>query len=119
MPRIALLALIAALSSVAIAGAAMAPGTPAAKDRRANNPAVAACKAERTADPAAFKAKYANDKGKRAGRRCVRQHVKSARKACRAERAADRAAFRAKYAGTKGKRAMKRCVRQHAGDPVS
>ena len=36
--------------------------------------AAAACKAERTADPAAFKTKYGNKKGKHAYKRCVRQH---------------------------------------------
>jgi len=113
MSRIALLALIAVLSTAALAGA-KGPG----KGARAGNPAVAACKAERTVDSAAFQGKYANDKGKRAVKRCVRQHIKSARKTCKAERAADRQAFRAKYASKKGKRAMKRCVRDHAGDPA-
>jgi len=120
MPKIALLALAAVLTVVALAGA-KSPGTSdtPGKEARPAGPAVAACKTERAADPAAFEAKYANEKGKRAGRRCVRQHVKAARKGCRAERATDKAAFRAKYAGPKGGRAMKRCVRQHAGDPVS
>jgi len=114
MNKILALCLVALLSSVALAGAKV-PG----KEGHAKNPAVVACQAERTAGAAAFEAKYANDKGKRAGRRCVRQHVKAARTTCKAERAADRAAFRTKYAGPKGKRAMKRCVRAHAGDPVS
>jgi hypothetical protein len=35
---------------------------------------VAACKSERSADQAAFKTKYGNDKGHHAFRRCVRQH---------------------------------------------
>jgi hypothetical protein len=74
-----------------------------------------ACRAERQADPAAFRAKYANKNGKRAMRRCVRQRRRAARQTCRAERRADPAAFKAKYANKKGKRAFRRCVRQHAG----
>jgi hypothetical protein len=81
--------------------------------------AAAACKAERTADPAAFKTKYGNKKGKHAFRRCVAKHVHQARKACRAERKADPAAFKTKYGNKKGKHAYKRCVRQHSGDPVA
>lgn len=81
--------------------------------------AAKACKAERTADPAAFQAKYANDRGKRAQQRCVRAHLRQARATCKAERAADPAAFKAKYANKKGKRAYRRCVRAHAGDPVA
>jgi hypothetical protein len=80
--------------------------------------AAKACRAERDAGPAAFQAKYANKNGKRAFRRCVRQHVRAARKKCRAERKADPAAFKAKYANKNGKNASRRCVRQHAGDPV-
>jgi hypothetical protein len=34
-----------------------------------------ACRAERQADVAAFKAKYANKRGRHAFRRCVRQHA--------------------------------------------
>jgi hypothetical protein len=82
-------------------------------------PAVAACKSERQADPAAFKTKYANKKGKHAFRRCVAQHVRQARKTCRAERKADPAAFKTKYANEKGKHAFRRCVRQHEADPVA
>jgi ribosomal protein L19E len=82
-------------------------------------PAKAACKSEREADPAAFQTKYANEKGKRAFRRCVRQHVRQAVKTCREEREADPAAFQTKYANEKGKRAFRRCVRQHEADPVS
>jgi ribosomal protein L19E len=36
--------------------------------------AVQECRAERKADPAAFKTKYANAKGRNAFRRCVRAH---------------------------------------------
>jgi hypothetical protein len=82
-------------------------------------PAVAACKAERQADPAAFKAKYANKKGKHAFKRCVARHERQARKTCRAERNADPAAFKTKYANKKGKHAFRRCVRQHEADPVA
>lgn len=82
-------------------------------------PAAAACKAERQADPAAFKAKYANKNGKHAFRRCVARHIRQARKTCRAERKADPAAFKTKYANEKGRHAFRRCVRTHAGDPVA
>ena len=82
-------------------------------------PAVAACKAERKADPTAFKAKYANKNGKRAFRRCVAAHVRQASKTCRAERKADKAAFKTKYGNKKGKNAFRRCVRQHESDPVA
>ena len=81
--------------------------------------AVEACKAERDADPAAFQTKYANEKGKHAFKRCVRQHLRQAAQNCRAEREADPAAFKAKYANENGRHAFRRCVRQHAGDPVS
>ena len=81
--------------------------------------AVAACKSERSADPAAFQAKYANKNGKRALRRCVVRHVKQARQTCRSERGSDPAAFKAKYANKNGKHAARRCVRQHLADPVS
>jgi ribosomal protein L19E len=81
--------------------------------------AAAACKSERDADPAAFQAKYANENGKHAFRRCVRQHLRQAVKNCRAEREADRDAFKEKYANDNGRHAFRRCVRQHAGDPVS
>ena len=81
--------------------------------------AAAACKSERDADPAAFKAKYANEKGRHAFRRCVRQHLRQAVKTCREERKADPDAFKTKYANEKGRHAFRRCVRQHAGDPVS
>ena len=128
MRKAALLTLVAVF---ALVGVALAAGDdqergdrgPAAEAQgqkhRVAGPARKACKAERAADPAAFQEKYANKKGKRAGRRCVRQHVRSARRACRAKRAADPAAFRAKYANENGRRAGRRCVRQHSGDPVT
>ncbi len=108
MKKLTPLLLIAAL--VALPGIADGHKRPAGKGAAAK-----ACKAERAADPAAFQTKYANQNGKRALRRCVRQRVRSARQSCRAERQADRAAFRTKYANKKGKRAFRRCVRQKAG----
>ena len=77
-----------------------------------------ACKDERAADRDAFKAKYANENGRHAFRRCVRQHVRQAKRTCRAEREADRDAFREKYADEKGKHAFFLCVREHEADPV-
>src|SRR3954468_3323036 len=55
-----------------------------------------ACKQERNDDRDVFKAKYANENGKHAFRRCVRQHRRQARKKCRAERKADKKAFKEK-----------------------
>jgi hypothetical protein len=106
---------------VAVAAMAIAPAAADAHKHSApgKRQAVAACKTERQADKAAFKAKYANKNGKRAFRRCVRQHVRQANKTCRAERKQDKAAFRAKYGNKKGRHAFRRCVRQHAGDPVA
>ena len=80
--------------------------------------AAAACRAEREADAEAFETKYANERGRRAFRRCVRRHVRQARLTCRTERQNDPAAFRTKYANERGKRAFRRCVRAHAGEPV-
>jgi cytochrome c2 len=91
----------------------------AKRHHAAVHPAVAACKSERQADPAAFKTKYANKNGKHAFRRCVAAHVRQAAKTCRAERKADPAAFKTKYANKKGKNAFRRCVRQHEADPVA
>lgn len=113
MRKTLLLALIAVL---ALSGVAGAHGN--GKARAVAGPAKQACKAERAADPAAFKLKYANANGKRAFRRCVRQHVRAAVKGCRAERKADKEAFKTKYANANGKRAFRRCVRQHSGDSV-
>ena len=106
-----ILSLAAALAVPALAdGHARHPGTA---------PARHACKDERNADQAAFQEKYANKNGKRAFRRCVRQHVRQAAKSCRAERKEGGAdAFRAKYGNDKGRHAFRRCVRQHEGDDV-
>lgn len=113
--------LAAALTAtIALSGVAVAQDAPKKRDG-IRGTAVAACKSERTAlGKEAFVAKYAAEgkKGKRAGRRCVRQHVRGALKTCRTERKADKAAFKAKYA-VDGKRALRSCVRQHAGDPVA
>ena len=89
------------------------------------------CKAEETADPAAFTAKYGTGKkGANAHGKCVSQKAKSktattvndqvkadvnAAKACKTERKADPAAFRAKYGTSKNKRnAFGKCVSQQA-----
>jgi len=104
------------MAALTISGVAGAEGTE--QHRGVAAPARQACTAERSANPVAFKAKYANENGKRAFRRCVRQHVRNAAKTCRAERMADRAAFKAKYANEHGKRAFRRCVGQHSGDAV-
>ena len=108
---------LAVVVALAFSGVAAAQG--GERHRGVAGPATQACMTERAADPAAFKAKYANRNGKRAFRRCVRQHVRSAARACRVERRADPAAFKAKYANENGRRAFRRCVGQHSGDPVS
>jgi hypothetical protein len=64
--------LIALLALLAVP--AFASGHAKRNHRAGVGPATAACKSERKADPAAFKTKYANKHGKRAFRRCVRQH---------------------------------------------
>jgi hypothetical protein len=63
--------LIALLALLAVPAFASGHAKP---HQRAVHPAVAACKAERKADPTAFKTKYANKNGKHAVVRCVRQH---------------------------------------------
>ena len=75
----------------------------------------AACKAERDeVGRDAFRAKYADERGRRAMRRCVRQRMRAARAACRTERATDPAAFREKYANERGRRAFRGCLRANA-----
>jgi hypothetical protein len=103
--------------------------TEAAKDAKEN--ASKDCKAERTADPAAFKAKYGTGKrGANAHGKCVSQQAKSktaktveaeveadvnAAKACKTERKADPAAFAAKYGTSKSQRnAFGKCVAKQA-----
>jgi hypothetical protein len=93
--------------------------------------APAKCRAERAADPAAFKQKYGTNKNKTdAFGRCVSQTAKAdakqaihehdqsivnAAKACKAERAADPAAFKQKYGTNKNKsNAFGKCVSQKA-----
>ncbi len=109
--------------AVSLAAALAVPGLadagPKHRGAKYTAPARHACREEKQADPAAFQAKYANENGKRAFRRCVRQHVRQSVKTCRAERKQDRAAFKAKYANENGKHAFRRCVRQHESDPVS
>jgi uncharacterized membrane protein len=78
------------------------------------------CKEERSADRDAFKEKYANENGRHAFRRCVRQHRRQARKTCRAERRADKEAFKEKYGDPtqNGDDAFLRCQFEHEDDPV-
>jgi hypothetical protein len=93
--------------------------------------APAKCRAERAADPAAFKQKYGTGKSKSdAFGKCVSQTAKAdakqaiadhdkaivnAAKACKAERAADPAAFKQKYGTNKSKsNAFGKCVSQKA-----
>ena len=78
-----------------------------------------ACKEERDADRDAFKERYANENGKHAFRRCVRQHVRQARRKCRAERDDGKAAFREKYGEENGEHAFHHCVIEHEGEPVA
>lgn len=117
----ALLAVALAVPALALASG----GSPASKGghHRAGHgvakAAIAACRSEHTADPAAFKTKYANKKGKHAGRRCVVKHVRHAKKACRTERKSDKAAFKTKYGDAQGKHARRRCVAAHSGDSIS
>ena len=81
------------------------------------------CKAEREADPVAFKEQYGTNKNKsNAYGKCVSGQVKAsteetteervaASKACRDERDADKAAFKAKYGTNKNQsNAMGKCV---------
>jgi hypothetical protein len=107
---------IAALAALALPAAADAHyRAPAAGVGKA----ISACSAERQADSTAFHGKYANKRGHRAFRRCVRRHVVQAHKTCRAERKTDVAAFRAKYGNQRHRHAFRRCVRTHAGDAVA
>ena len=97
----------------------------AAKEAKQN--ASKECKAEETADPAAFKLKYGTGKhGSNAHGKCVSQKAKAktskavddqvkadvnAAKACKAERKADPAAFAQKYGTNSNKRnAFGKCV---------
>lgn len=101
--------ILAVFAALAVPTSALAHPHGAGKARQA-------CKAERESmGKDAFKAKYANDRGRRGMRRCMRERVKAARATCREERAADKAAFREKYSNDRGRRAMRRCVRTHSG----
>ena len=103
--------------------------TEAAREAKQN--ASKDCTAEKTADPAAFTAKYGTGKhGANAHGKCVSQKAKSetaktvddevkadvnAAKACKTERKSDPAAFRAKYGTSKNKRnAFGKCVSKQA-----
>ena len=110
--------LVALLALLAVPAFASAQGHQA-RHHAGVKPAVAACKSERAADPAAFKTKYGNKKGRHAARRCVARHVRQAGKTCRTERKADKAAFKTKYGNEKGRHAFRRCVRQHEADAVA
>jgi uncharacterized membrane protein len=106
------LSLVAALAIPALAhGTSYVPQGTVAKQ---------ACKDERSNDADAFKVKYANNEGKHAFRRCVRQHRRHARKKCRAERKADKQAFKQKYGDPTQNYddAYIRCQFEHEDDPV-
>jgi hypothetical protein len=100
-------------------------------EKTAHTNASKECKAERAADPAAFKDKYGTGKNKsNAFGRCVSQKSKAktkqaersqvqaevnAAKACKAERKADPAAFKDKYGTNKNKsNAFGKCVSKKA-----
>ena len=81
------------------------------------------CRAERTADPEAFKQKYGTNRNKsnafgkcvskqrREARREHRQHRRNAARECREERAADAEAFKQKYGTNRNKsNAFGKCV---------
>jgi hypothetical protein len=97
----------------------VAPTAATAHRRHHDGPRAAArtaCQSERSVmGSEAFRAKYANERGRRAMRRCVRQRLRAARTLCRDERDADRAAFHEKYANDHGRRAFRGCLRVHAG----
>jgi hypothetical protein len=100
----------------------------AAAQQAAQQNAAKACKAERAADPAAFRAKYGTgENGANAFGKCVSQKARAkaaartkaqvrtevnAAKACKAERAADKDAFAAKYGAKRN--AFGKCVAQKA-----
>lgn len=120
MRRLTTLASLALIALALTAAGAAGHGRShhAAKRLAAHHPALAlavkACRAERKADPAAFKTKY----GDHAFRKCVkaglpaaRAKVRQAVKDCQAERTADPAAFRAKYGNKRHRHAFERCVR--------
>jgi hypothetical protein len=97
----------------------------AAPGQQADKNAAKACKAERAADPAAFKTKYGTNANKaNAFGKCVSGKVKKAEeqaeaqeasenaaKTCKAERTADPAAFKTKYGTNANKaNAFGKCV---------
>jgi hypothetical protein len=108
------------LMTAVVALAVPFAGVADAKHKQAGTgQAAKACKAERESlGREAFRAKWGNAQGRHAKRRCVRAHVRAARKKCREERQADPTAFRQKYGNKKGRHAMRRCIRAHAGEPA-
>lgn len=107
-----------------------------ADQEEAKSNAAIDCKAERNADPAAFKTKYGTgNHGANAFGKCVSQKARAksaaaaqanveanvqAAKTCKTERAADPAAFRAKYGtNANGRNAFGKCVSQKAHAPQS
>jgi hypothetical protein len=102
----------------ATAGVADQGGTP-----NARSVAAKACKDEKKADKAAFRAKY----GKHAMKNCIRQTepeakdaIKNASKECKAERAEDPEAFRTTYGTNEnGKNAFGKCVSQNAREDLA
>jgi hypothetical protein len=102
-----------------------------ATEKTAHSNAAKDCKAERTADPAAFRDKYGTGKDKKnAFGKCVSQKARAktkqaeqsqvkaeenAAKQCKDERTADPAAFKQKYGTNKNKsNAFGKCVSQKA-----
>src|SRR3954464_14955120 len=102
-----------------------------ATEKKAHTNASKECKAERAADPAAFKDKYGTGKNKKnAFGKCVSQRARAktkqeeksqvkaevnAAKQCKDERKADPAAFEQKYGTNKNKKnAFGKCVSQKA-----
>jgi hypothetical protein len=102
-----------------------------ADEQTAHTNASKECKAERAADPAAFKDKYGTGKNKsNAFGKCVSQKSKAktkqaeqsqvqaeenAAKTCKAERKLDPSAFKTRYGTNKNKsNAFGKCVSQHA-----
>jgi hypothetical protein len=102
-----------------------------ASNERAEKSAVQTCRSERSADPAAFRAKYGtNENGRNAFGKCVSEHARSsseqtessevngeenAAEQCRSEQSSDPTAFRAKYGTNEnGRNAFGKCVSQKA-----
>jgi hypothetical protein len=105
--------------TLSIAAALAAPGLASGTSYAPKHwVAKSACKQARSDDKDAFRERYANENGKHAFRRCVRQHVRYAKKYCRAERKDDKQAFREKYADNDGTGAFQNCVYAHEDEGV-